>query len=315
MNDQKRESNNTTVRCVTVLLFVISSLFMFNFYKCFAGFVANGFREPLFMIPLFSSYLLPVCCFLFWFYDFYIKKTSKAAKIVFTSVVSLWATINLVLILMSLNVYMSNNLLGVYDTLYGIFFKFPYDGIIVNVFLIAMQVLRIIRLARPEGKVSKVWEEYKQYGIFKLSIGEYLPLCLLAILAFAFLGNSLNSLIAIENAFYDVKYIYLAVWLLVPVLNLLFLVIKPENRLAKRSLKITALSTGIGINVLFALLLLVFELTSPDFIIHVGKPMFLITFSVSLPIEMLALLLIGLISSVIYITKLALLLVKNKREQ
>ncbi|MBO5338691.1 MAG: hypothetical protein J6A96_03200 [Clostridia bacterium] len=304
MNDQKRESNNTTVRCVTVLLFVISSLFMFNFYKCFAGFVANGFREPLFMIPLFSSYLLPVCCFLFWFYDFYIKKTSKAAKIVFTSVVSLWATINLVLILMSLNVYMSNNLLGVYDTLYGIFFKFPYDGIIVNVFLIAMQVLRIIRLARPEGKVSKVWEEYKQYGIFKLSIGEYLPLCLLAILAFAFLGDSLNSLIAIENALYDIKYIYLALWLLIPAINLILLVVKPERIIKNKTAKIVFISVAILVNVIFALLLLIFELTSPDFIIHVGKPMFLITFSVSLPIEMIALLLIGVSSIAIYIVKL-----------
>ena len=311
MNDQKRESNNTTVRCVTVLLFVISSLFMFNFYKCFAGFVANGFREPLFMIPLFSSYLLPVCCFLFWFYDFYIKKTSKATKIVFTSVVSLWATINLVLILMSLNVYMSNNLLGVYDTLYGIFFKFPYDGIIVNVFLIAMQVLRIIRIARPEGKVSKVWEEYKQYGIFKLSIGEYLPLCLLAILAFAFLGDSLNSLIAIENALYDIKYIYLVLWLLIPAINLILLVIKPERIIKNKTAKIVFISVAILVNVIFALLLLIFELTSPDFIIHVGKPMFLITFSVSLPIEMLALLLIGVSLVVIFAVKLIRIIVKE----
>lgn len=311
MNDQKRESNNTTVRCVTVLLFVISSLFMFNFYKCFAGFVANGFREPLFMIPLFSSYLLPVCCFLFWFYDFYIKKTSKAAKIVFTSVVSLWATINLVLILMSLNVYMSNNLLGVYDTLYGIFFKFPYDGIIVNVFLIAMQVLRIIRITRPEGKVSKVWEEYKQYGIFKLSIGEYLPLCLLAILAFAFLGDSLNSLIAIENALYDIKYIYLVLWLLIPAINLILLVVKPERIIKNKTAKIVFISVAILVNVIFALLLLIFELTSPDFIIHVGKPMFLITFSVSLPIEMLALLLIGVSLVVIFAVKLIRIIVKE----
>lgn len=311
MNDQKRESNNTTVRCVTVLLFVISSLFMFNFYKCFAGFVANGFREPLFMIPLFSSYLLPVCCFLFWFYDFYIKKTSKVAKIVFTSVVSLWATINLVLILMSLNVYMSNNLLGVYDTLYGIFFKFPYDGIIVNVFLIAMQVLRIIRIARPEGKVSKVWEEYKQYGIFKLSIGEYLPLCLLAILAFAFLGDSLNSLIAIENALYDIKYIYLVLWLLIPAIDLILLVIKPEKIIKNKTAKIVFISVAILVNVIFALLLLIFELTSPDFIIHVGKPMFLITFSVSLPIEMLALLLIGVSLVAIFAVKLIRIIVKE----
>ena len=304
MNNQKRESTNTTIRCITVLLVLVSSLFMFNFYKCFAGFVANGFREPLFMIPIFSSYLLPVFCFLFWFYDFYIKKTNKIAKIICISVVTLWATVNLVLILMSLNVYMSNNILGVYDTLYGLFFKFPYDAILVNIFLIVMQVLRIIRLIKPEGKLSKGWESYKQYGIFKLSVGEYLPLCILAILAFSFAGDTLNSLIALENALYDIKYIYLALWLLTPLLNLLVLVIKPESKIKDKRIKIIVMSVAISVNVIFALLLLIFELTSPDFIIHVGKPMFLITFSVSLPIEMIALLLIGVSSIVFYVVKL-----------
>jgi hypothetical protein len=33
------------------------------------------------------------------------------------------------------------------------------------------------------------------------------------------------------------------------------------------------------------LLFLLLELTYPDFIVHIGKPLFLIAFSVSLPIE------------------------------
>ena len=36
---------------------------------------------------------------------------------------------------------------------------------------------------------------------------------------------------------------------------------------------------------MFGLLFLILELTYPDFIVHIGKPLFLIAFSVSLPIE------------------------------
>lgn len=311
MNNQKTEKNNTPVHSITVVLFILSSLFMFNFYKSLSGFVANSFREPLFLIPIFSSYLLPVFCFLFWFYDFYLGRTSKLAKIIYISITAIWATINLVLIFNSLDVYMSNYHLGVYDTLYSML-KFPFDGIIINAFLIAMQALGIIMIVNSNGKLSNNKEDFKSYGIFKLSLPEYIPLCVLAILALAFTGDAFNSLNAIENALYDPKYIYLVLWvLIIPLGNLLLLVIKPENRHIKRGAKITALSLGIGINIVFALLLLVFELTSPDFIVHAGKPLFLITFSISRPVEMWAILLIGLISTAIHTIKLVLLLVRK----
>ena len=310
MNNQKAYKNNTHIHSITIILFVLCSLFMFNFYKTLSGFVANGFRSPLFMIPIFSSYLLPALCFLFYFYDFYLKKISKVARISYISVVLIWAITNLALIFNKISIYISNNKLGVYDTLYGIIFKFPYDGIIINIFLIAMQALGIVLIVKSNSNFAVRWEEHKSYGVFKLSTIEYLPLCILAILSFVFTGDAFNSLNAIENALYDPKYIYLILWvLIVPAGNLILLAFKPENRSIKKSAKITILSLGIGINVIFALLLFVFEKTSPNFIVYIGKPLFLIAFSVSMPIEMIILLSIGLISVIIYTIKLVLLFV------
>ena len=55
------------VRAVTVILLLFSCFCMYDFYKCLSGFIANGFREPLVMLPMILAYFLPVFCFLFFF--------------------------------------------------------------------------------------------------------------------------------------------------------------------------------------------------------------------------------------------------------
>ena len=306
------KTKSIIVNAVTVILLVLSSLFMFNFYKCLSGFIANGFREPLIMIPIVSSYLLPVISFLYYFYDFYIKKTCKVSKIIYLSATLAWAITNIVLVLCNVKMYATNSRYGVYDTLYGIFIKFPYDSLLISLFLVVMQILSIVILAVPSSKLAKGKECLKQYGIFKLSIFEYLPLCVLAIIVFVFTGDTIGSFNAIENVLYDAKYIYLVLWIfIVPLGNLLSLVIKPETRVSKKSVKISILSALIGVNVIFALLLFIFEKTSPDFIVGVGKPLFLIAFSVSIPIEMMILLAIGILSSIVYLSKIVYIAVKK----
>ena len=57
--------------------------------------------------------------------------------------------------------------------------------------------------------------------------------------------------------------------------------------------------------------MIVFESVSPDFMIHVGKPLFMIAFSVSLPIEQLAMILIMTISSIIFAVRLVKLVVNK----
>ena len=78
----KTKTTKIILIALTSLLFLLSCFFMYNFYKCLSGFIANGFREPLKMLPLIVSYLLPVICFLFFFYDTYNKNANNTAKII-----------------------------------------------------------------------------------------------------------------------------------------------------------------------------------------------------------------------------------------
>ena len=51
------------VRIATVVLLLFSCFYMYDFYKCLSGFIANGFREPQVMLPMILAFLLPVLCF------------------------------------------------------------------------------------------------------------------------------------------------------------------------------------------------------------------------------------------------------------
>ena len=87
-NFTKAKMKNIGVHILTGVLFCLSCLFMYDFYKCLSGFIANQFREPLVMIPMFASYFLPVFCFLVYFYDFYVKKLPKGVKIGYSVIFS-----------------------------------------------------------------------------------------------------------------------------------------------------------------------------------------------------------------------------------
>ncbi len=284
----KTKLKNILLNIFTGVALLFACFFMYDFYKCLSGFIANGFREPNIMLPMVLSYLLPVICFLFYFYDFYIKSIHRVAKIVYSSLVILYGAVNLGFIFASIELYASNNRFGAYDALPSIIVHFPYDIIIIHLALIALQIFNIVLAAKPSLNVSAFKDELKMQGFFKLRIWEYLPLCVLAIVVFVFTGAGATAVFtAFSNAFYDFRYIFLLLWvLIIPMMNLLFLVFKPEKINMPKWAKITALGSGIGVNIIFGVLLLIFELTYPDFMVHIGKPLFLIAFSVSLPIEM-----------------------------
>jgi hypothetical protein len=125
-------------------------------------------------------------------------------------------------------------------------------------------------------------------------------------------GAAVRAVGAFENALYDGKFIFLWLWvLLVPAMNLAYLVFKPEKRVQSKKAKTIVLGVGIGVNVLFGALLWVFEVTDPSFMVHIAKPLFAIAFSVSLPIEMVGILGIMAISVVIFAVKLCIILFKK----
>lgn len=311
----KNNVKKALIYTLGAVLLLFSCFYMYDFYKCLSGFIANGFREASVMLPMVLSFLLPVLSFLFFFYDFYVKSVHRVAKIVFSSVVILWASVNLGFIFSNISLYASNNRFGVYDALPSIIVHFPYDMIIVHSALILLAVFDIFCAIKSDAPPAFFVKSLKQNGLLKLNIWEYLPLCVLAILVFVFSGASLTaSFTALSNAFYDFRYVFLLLWVgLIPLINLAYLVAKPEKLIGSKLGAGLTLGAGIFTNVIFASLLLIFELTYPDFMVHIGKPLFLIAFSVSLPIEMGVILGIQAIGTVAMTVKLILTFARKRR--
>ncbi len=312
---KKINSKNIIVHSFSAIFLLFACFYMYDFYKCLSGFIANGFREIGVMLPLILSFFLPVACFLFFFYDFYVKSVKRVAKILYSSFVIIYATINLVFIFMNVELYVSNAGYGAYESLPSIIVHFPYDMIILHSVLILLQVFNIVCAIKKELAPAKFIVSLKQNGFLKIHVLEYLVYSVIAILAFVFTGSGITAIFtSFANAFYDFRFVYLVLWVaLIPLLNLAFLVVKPEQINISKRAKLISLGVGVLVNLIFGLLFLIFELSYPDFIVHMGKPLFLVAFSISFPVEMIIILGIMAVGTIAMITKMILLLIKKRQ--
>ena len=299
-------SNKYFPHIITIINFLLSCLFMYNFYKCLSGYIANGFRDQMMMPTMFISYFTPVLCFLVYFYNYYVKELNKVIKWIYSIFIIALCIFNLVGIILRFDVYLSNNLLGVYESIPSIIVTFPFDGIIYNLFIIAIQIINILLLINKAPEMLKtINDKFLLQGKVIIHKNTYLIISILAILTFVFVGDFFCGFQAIENALYDIKYIYLLVWIfIVPLGNLLLIVLKPELRNISTKCKHTYLLTGIGVNLFFLSSLIALELIYPSFMVATSKPLFAITYSVSLPIEVSVITTIQIICSIIYLIRL-----------
>ena len=142
-------------RDVAMIFMIFSCLYMYDFYKCLSGFIANGFREPLVMMTMILAFFLPVFCFLFFFYDFFVGAVSRKLKLGYSVFVTVYAATNLALIFSNIGLYASNNSFGVYDSLPSIFLHFPYDMIVLLTVIFGVQILNVLVLF---GKAKRAGE-------------------------------------------------------------------------------------------------------------------------------------------------------------
>ena len=275
------------IRAVTLVLLLFACFYSYDFYKCLSGFIANGFREPLVMLPMILAFFLPVCCFWVFFYDFYVRAVHPVVKMIFSVLIALCALSELVLIVQKLPLYQSNNALGVYDALPSFGLHFPYDMLILLFCLLVWQIFCLALGNRQSTRAGAFLQSCKQQGTLRIRVWEYVLLCVLAFVVFVFTGAGIcATFTALENALYDARYVFLLFWVaLIPMANLAFLTLKPENMSLSKRKRLGVLGVLVVANLVFGLLFWVLELTKPDFLVHVGKPVFLIAFSVSLPIE------------------------------
>lgn len=300
----KIKGNKIILIVGNIFLFLFASIMMYNFYKTLSGFIANGFRDGLKMIALISSYLLPAVVYLAFFYKSYIKDTPKLSKILSTSVITLWTIFNIVVIAIYRDMYKYNASSGIYDALIPTIGYFPLDMLAINTLIVLKQGFNFARILEPNEKLEDFLSSFKKPGYLNIKLWEYALYCLIAILAFVFVGSFFVGFRAIENVTYDPAYIYLLLWVLLPTFNLVTLIFKVENKLKTPNTKRIYLASVLAVNIIFTLVLFIIEANNPSFMVNIAKPLFAIAFSVSLPIEMLAILGITLASSIVAVVKL-----------
>ena len=301
-------------RIITGVLLLFSCFYMYDFYKSLSGFIANGFREPLVMLPMILAFFLPVLCFLFFFYDFYVARINRNVKTAYSVFVSIYAIAVLILIFLRFDLYVSNNSFGAYDSLPSIIFHFPYDMIIISAVMLAWQLFNLVSASKDGSRAYEALKKRKEHGSVRVGIVEYIALSVLAVPVFIFTGAGIYAVFsAYENAAYDLKYVFMLIWVaVIPMANLVLLTLKPEKADIGKSKKLMFLSFGIAANLIFGSLFLIFESVSPSFLVGIGKPLFLIAFSVSLPIEPAIIFAIMAISTLILSVRLTSVIKKGR---
>ena len=298
---------------VTVIFFVAVCMFAQNFYKCTVSYIANNYVDGMFMPTMIGAYVIPVICFLCYFCNYYVKRFNKVATLIYSPIITIASVFILVNIFANISVYVSNNALGGYGCLPSIIIGFPYDMILVHVGLIVVQVINVLSVIKPECKISQFKEHLYTLDYFKINIFEYLLLAIISILTCLFTGLFVCGLSALGNIVDDVKYIYLLLWYLVPVFNLICLVFKFERKFTDKKVKVLYLLSLIVVNVVFASLYFIFEKLDPNFIVQIGKPLLPITFSISKRIELLIHLITQGIGCFLFLVKVPLVLLKKDK--
>ena len=190
------------------------------------------------------------------------------------------------------------------------------DAIITCVVLLAIQAYNISLVIKPNHKYAFLKESWYSLNTFKLSVFEYLPLCIISLLIFFFAGDAASGLLMIENVVYDPKYIFILLWLLLGTMgNLLSYVFKVENKINEKKNKVLYLLANILVNVILVALYIVFDKTSPDYIPQIAKPLFPITFSKSIPIEMMFVFGLQALAILAVLVKLVIVLLKKYNKQ
>lgn len=288
-------------------LVLISSFFMFDFYMCLSGFIANGFAEPLVMLPIVISYFIPVLASLIAVYHLFVGRLCRVGKIVASSVMAFLSIAAIALVMINIPLYIKNNAMGAYSSTLGIFL-FPYDTVIANSVVLFASVIGIVSSINCRLLPTRVKNFAASSTKFKLVIPEYIAFSILAIVVFTFAGAGISGIGAIANAIYDVRYLLLLIWVgIIPIVDLAILVAKPERFKISKWIRTAILSAVLFLNFIVGALLLIFEIATPGFMIQIGKPLFMIAFSISIPIEMFIIAGIMALTVVLILAKLVIM--------
>lgn len=296
---------NKYISLVVLLLFSLSSLFFYNAFKVGLSWITNSLQDSFQSWVMILSYLLPSVCFCFYFYSSFVKPNKKITRIIYSSIVSVISIFNIVGIAILFPIFSSNADLGVYESLSTVAFVFPYDGLIFNIIILFIQAYNFSLIIKPGHKFAYIKNAFTSYGFFRYSKHGFIGIAALGVVTMIFLGDFVCAFNAIENTLFDPKFIYLLLWILIiPLMNFIYFLVNPSIRKINEKTKIILYSINIGVNLIFGLLLLILELTSPSFIVGVGKPLFPIDYAISIPVGPIILLIISVTSIAVFTYRL-----------
>ena len=289
----------------TILMLLIACTSVNNFYKITVGYVANEFEGGLFHLTIMIAYFLPYLCFAVYFCNYYVKKLNKLANMIYSLIIIAISIFVLIGVFSNIDVYLKNYLLG----------GFPIDAMITSVVLLIAQGYNISLIVKPNHKLAHLKENWYSLNAFKINIFEYLLLTIVSLLVFFFTGDFISGLLMIENVIYDPKFIFILLWLLLGSMgNLLAYVFKFENKIKTKKNKIIYLASNILVNGLLVVLFVLFGKLYPNYIPAIAKPLFPITFSKSIPIEMMMLFGIQALAVLVCLVKILITLLKKEKQ-
>lgn len=282
-----------------LFIYAIVCICAFNSIKMGIGIIAQEFENLIVHFTMFTSYLLPIICFGFFFFNSFVKPNKKITKIIYTTVVTGLAIYNIIGLAINFSMFMANNQAGYYINLQTLGIAFPIDVLIINIFIILLQAYNIYLLVKPGAKYAYIKDAFTSYGFFKFNKIESILIGILGVATSIFIGDFFNGLNTLQNATHDGKYVFLLLLILIiPLMNLIYFLTKPSVRNIEEKTKLILYSSQTGVNILFTVLLITFVYTSPDFIAKIGKNLFPIDFTISIPIGPYVILIIALVSIV-----------------
>ena len=292
---------------LTLFIYAIVCVASFNALKMGIGLVAQEFDNMIVHFTMFSAYLLPVICFGFFFFNSMVKPMHKVSKIIYVVVISGLAIYNIVGLGLNFATFMNNYNAGYYSNLQILGISFPIDALVINIFILILQAFNIYLLIKPGAKFAYIKDAFCSYGFFKFKKVEAFIVGALGIFTTLFIGDFFNGLNTLENAKYDGKYVFLLLMIfIIPLMNFIYFLTKPNSRNLSEKSKLIINSSVIGANVLFLVLFITFVYIYPDFVSYIGKNLFPVDYTISIPVGPYLILLIitvSLVFEAIYLVK------------
>ena len=284
---------------LTLFLFALCCLFAWNFFRAFVAGLTDAFANAMTSIAMIGSYGLPVICFIVFFFDSFIKPNKKVSRYIYSILVILFGLANIVLLGLNFQTLYENSQAGNFSNFTTIGLTYPLDALVVNCLIVILQGINLFILIKPKAKIAFIKDAFRSYGFFKFNIVEKIFITILALITMCFIGDFFNGFLAGGNVKYDGKFIFLMMMIfIIPIMNLIYFLTKPSTKLSSQKAKTIINSCLIGVNLLFAILFIVFVFVFPDFVAHVGKPLFPFDYAVSIPLGPYILLIIIVVSTV-----------------